>query len=155
MPLPLRRRRRGLSLIEVVVATMVMATVAIPLFQLFQGGLRSTHATIQEVLGTHLAAELTEQLEIVPFDELAAALDGDEGRWTSADGDLEDGAPIGDSPYAFHLSPLPPGFSRQLLITRSRPDVLQARVQVTWKVGTLPGRTLELPRALVRDSLVP
>lgn len=152
---PPRRPRAGLSLIEVVVATMVMATVAVPLFQLFQGGLRSTHATIHEVLGTHLAAELAEQLEAVPFDELAATLDGDEARFTSTDGNLEDGAPVGASPYTFHLSPLPPGFSRQLQLTRARPGLMMARVTVAWKVGTLPARTLEVPRALVRDSLLP
>lgn len=148
-------RRAGLGLIEVVVATMVLAAVAIPLFTLFRTGVRATHATIHEILATHLAAELAEQLETVPFDELAADLGGDERVYDSDAGELVDGGAIGETSYAFHVSPLPPGFARQVTLRRAAPTLIYAAVEVTWRRPGGPPRTVELRRALTRDRLVP
>lgn len=156
--LPVRKRpraRRGLSLLEVVVATLVLAAVAVPLFGLFESGIRTTHATIHEVQGAHLAAELAEQVETIPFDRLQAAVPSGERTFASHDGTLEDAAPLGPSGFAFHVAALPRGFSRSLKLIREETDLILAEVEVGWQVATLPRRRIQLRRYLGRDSLLP
>jgi hypothetical protein len=142
-------------MIEVVVATLVMAAVAIPLFGLFQSGIRTTHATIHEVQGVHLAAELAEQVETIPFDELGAAVPSGERRYSSQDGTLEDGVALGPAGFAFRVTPLPRGFSRRLRLVREEADLILAESEVGWSVGDLPVRQVLLRRYLARDGLLP
>lgn len=155
-----RPRRRGFSLLEVVVATLVMAAMALPLFQLLEGGLRGTRATIHEIRGTHLAAELAEQVDTLPFAvvEDLVPLAGSrnlESLSGEREGELVDQSPIGDSAFRFHLTPLPRNYQRSLLLTRPEADLVLAEARVHWEAGSLPAGTVRLRRALVRDSLLP
>jgi hypothetical protein len=140
---------------EVVVATLVMAAAAIPLFQLFQGGIRATRATIHEIQGTHLAAEIAEQVETIPFDILERLAPSGSRTLASQQGTLSDGLSLDGSNYSFHLSPLPGGFERKLILTRTQRDLILAEANVSWKRGSLPARTILFRRFLARDSLFP
>lgn len=148
---------------EVVVATLFMSAVAIPLFELMEGGFRSTRATIHEVRGTHLAAEIAEQVETLPFEVLAelvptgtVTLHSHEGEGTGLrEGELVDGARLPGPGFSFHLSPLPQEFRRNLQLTRSEPDLILAQAEVSWGSARLPSRRILLRRALTRDSLIP
>lgn len=59
--------RQGLSLIEVLVASIVMVALVLPLLMVFSGTIRTTEVSIQEVWAQHLATELMEQVKVMPF----------------------------------------------------------------------------------------
>lgn len=148
--------RRGVSVLEVVVAVMVLATVSVPLLEIFQGGLRTTRATMREIAGTNLAAEVAEQLETVPFDVLLREVETGPRTWSSIDRTLEDGREVSpESGWLFRLTAPPPGFTRELVAELVDLDLIHAEVRVTWIPRGRGPRTIRLRRALARDSLLP
>jgi hypothetical protein len=148
--------RSGLSLVEVLVAALVLAVVAIPLLDLFRSGIHETRAGLDEVLAANLAAELGEQLETLPFASLAQATGPLRRRYSSADASLVPSGPIaGASGDVFRCSPLPHGFSRSVSLQRLAADVLLAEVLVEWSPGGVRPRRMLVRRCLTRDSLLP
>ena len=145
-----------MSIVEVLVAAMIMAAVAVPLLGLFQGGIRTTKATIQEVVGANLAAEMAEQVSTVPFLDIATIIPnvGDEQTFMTADSTLADKAPFAGN-YSFHLSPLPKGFDRALNCRRLCADILIISALVEWTVASKRVRKVMVKKCLVRDSLLP
>ncbi len=61
------QNRRGVSLLEVLVASIVMVALVLPLLVVFSGTIRTTEVSIQEVWAQHLATELMEQVKVLPF----------------------------------------------------------------------------------------
>lgn len=147
-PVARRPRRSGLNLVEVLVASALLGLIAVPLFDLFGSGLRTTHATIGEIRAANLAAELAEQLEALPFEALQD-FTRDETRTLGApSAPLRDGLPI-SSGFAFRLAPLPKGFTRELRLEPSSGGWIRARVEVRWTTARLRPRKVVLVRALV------
>ena len=148
--------RRGMTIIEVLVAAMIMAAVAVPLLGLFQGGVRTTKATIQEVVGANLAAEMAEQVVTVPFAKVAKLVPyaGDEHTFMSTDGSLADGLQFTEE-YGFHLATLPRGFARALNCRRLSDDIIILSSLVEWSVADRRIRKIVVKKCLVRDSLLP
>lgn len=149
-------RRAGMTILEVVIASMVLAVIAIPLIEVFQGGMRATRATVQEILGANLAAELAEQIEIVPYEVLRAEVKGSDRFYSSQAGTLENRAPIAETRnWFFRVSPLPAGFHRSLSLRPSPPEALLAEVRVGWSVGGKRDRDIVIRRMIVRDTILP
>lgn len=146
--------RRGMSILEILVATMVMAVVAIPLMELYQQGVRTTRSSIYEVVGANLAAEVAEQLETLPHPSLVSCCGGADRLLASRNGTFADGTPV-DGSYSFRLSPLPRGYERSLRLEVVADDVVVADVQVDWSVGGERERHITMRRALVRDEVSP
>ena len=149
-------KKRGMSIVEVLVAAMIMAAVAIPLLGLFQGGVRTTKATIQEVVGANLAAEMAEQVSTVPFLDISTIVPnvGDEQTFMTTDTTLGDNLRFARN-YNFHLSPLPQGFDRALNCRRLSEDILVISTLVEWSVADKRQRKVIVKKCLVRDSLLP
>lgn len=59
-------RRKGLSLIEVLVASGVLTAVLLPLLLLLSQTVRGTEMSLDEIRATNLAAELLEQMQVLP-----------------------------------------------------------------------------------------
>ena len=80
----MRRRlgQRGFTLLEVLVALVLLATVAVAVLELFGGGARLLRAAGDHVGATILAGAKLDELPPGPLDE--GATDGTEGpyRWT-------------------------------------------------------------------------
>jgi general secretion pathway protein I len=82
MKTPRRRREDGFTLIEVLVALVVLATAVVAILQLFGGGLRLARTAGDHADAALLASAKLADLEPGPLDEGTA--DGSEGpyRWT-------------------------------------------------------------------------
>ncbi len=132
-------------------AALVLAAIAIPLLEVLQGGLRVTRATVHELVGTHLAAELIEQVETWPFPVLEALSKGGEASVTSASGVLVDGAPAGPGPLCYRLSPLPIGFERSLSLHLTAPDLVAVEAKISWPLSPTLRRDLVLRRMVADD----
>jgi len=61
------RGRYGVSLVEVLVASVVMVALVIPLLVVLSSTVRTTEVSLQEVKAQHLACEIMEQLKVLPF----------------------------------------------------------------------------------------
>ena len=59
--------RRAASLVEVLIASIVMLALVLPLLVVFSSTIRMTEVSIQEVWAQHLASEVMEQLEVLPL----------------------------------------------------------------------------------------
>lgn len=85
--LPTRRSRRGLSLVEIMLATVVLAVVMIPILNLIFGGLRETTRGRDQATAVSLATNImTQLLDKVPFeafkvDDAAGPLAKDPGEF--------------------------------------------------------------------------
>lgn len=147
--------RRGLSILEVAVAALVMGVVLIPLMGLMQGGVRTTRASLDEVRGANLAAELAEQLETLPFEVVLAACAGEGRELDSEAGQLADRRRLASThPQRLHLSPLPTGYRRRLVLERLEDDLVLTRIHVAWPRAGAPDATrqVELRRVIARDA---
>ena len=60
-------RRRGVSFVEILVASVVLVALVFPLLVVFSSTLKTTEVSIQEVWAQHLATELMEQLKVLPY----------------------------------------------------------------------------------------
>ena len=140
--------RRGLNLVEVLVASILLGLVAIPLFDVFGNSLRTTHATINEVLAANFAAEMADQLETVPFSVINEFV-GKQGRnLNSKEGTLKPGTKIGAN-YRFLLARAPENFQRKIFLERVQSDWIRAKIEVQWTTAKLRPRSVTLVRALV------
>lgn len=148
-------KRRGLTLLEVLVASVLLLSFSLPLLELFGGGIRTTRSTIQEVMGAHLAAEIAEQTEILPFDvALAAAREATGSRLPTFA--VESGARVSAlSDFRYELSPLPAGFARGVIFRELDPETVLVSVEVSWMASDARNRQIVLRRCLTRDSLIP
>lgn len=55
--------RRGITMVEVAIAALLLGLLAGPLFTLLQATTKATTASVYEILATHYAAELGDQLQ--------------------------------------------------------------------------------------------
>ena len=145
-----------MSILEVLIAAIIMALIAIPLLTMFQGGVRTTKATIKEVVGANLVAELSEQITAIPFATVESQIPGgsDGCVLKSEDGSLADGKAL-NGRFAFHLSSLPEGYSRELELKRVGDDYLLAKCSITWRVNEERDRKIVVKKCVVRDSPLP
>src|SRR4051812_8208172 len=63
----------GMTLIEVMVATMILVVGVLALLTLVEGSIKSTVRTTAREQGTNLARELTERARQVPYGSMTAA----------------------------------------------------------------------------------
>lgn len=148
--------RRAMTILEVVIASMVLAVIAVPLIEVFQGGMRATRATVQEIQGANLAAELAEQIEIVPYEVLKDEIKGSDRFYSSQGGSLDNRSPISElRHWHFRVSPMPAGFHRSLSLRPVAPGTLLAEARVGWTVGGARERDIVIRRMVVRDSILP
>lgn len=149
--------KNGLSLLEILVASVLMLGCSLPLLELLGVGFRTTRSTIQEVVGSNLATEIAEQVEILPF-EVARAVAAYEiahpSSRRSREG-LEDGQRLAGGDLRFHLSPLPRNFSRGITFVEIDRSTVIASIRVSWTFDGTRSREILLRRCLVRDSLRP
>jgi len=60
-------KRRGLSFIEVLVASTIMVVTLVPLFLVFSQGVRTGQVSIDEIRANLLAQEIVDQIAVMPY----------------------------------------------------------------------------------------
>jgi len=142
-----------MSIVEVLVASIILAAVAVPLLTVFTGGLKMSKASIDEVTGANLAAEIAEQFELVPFSLLETITGGGVASYASADGTLQDGTPLAaGSPWKLRVAALPMGFTRKVTLQQAVAGVVLVSVDVVWEPAEGRTRTLTVKRLVVDHS---
>lgn len=143
--------RTGFSILEGLVATVVLTMAALSLLGLFQGGVRRAEAGADEVVAGHLLAELGEEMAAAPAATLAEACAGEGLTLDSDAGTLEDGARLGAG-WELRLSPLPVGYRRELRLRRGAPDLVQVEATVRWRTAGNRRPSLVARRLVVLPS---
>lgn len=146
---------RGFSLLEVLVATVILAVVVTPLFTSLQSGHQQSARILEETLASNAGTSMLEALAAVPFERLPdVPEDTAEAALATRFGNP------GDVPV---VPPPPAGFARtvtvQYLFKRSLDPAQNSRwgnqklltVKVSWKPDSLNGLTT---RILIFSTLV-
>lgn len=120
----MRRRRRGLSLTEAILAATLGSLVALMVLSILPGAMRGMVASAEELQGADLASEMMSRLESLPFGTLAL------GDW---DGRVPTAANDAGQPTQFPPSPYP-GVQRRF-VEGSRERVIDYQVRVTVEAG--------------------
>lgn len=63
-----RSSRRGLALVEVLVAATVMVVALLPLFVMLSSSVRTTEVSVDELIAVNLAHELMSQMQLVAYE---------------------------------------------------------------------------------------
>lgn len=151
----MRRLDSGLTFVEILMAVVVLSVLLVPLVTLMTTGFRDTQATIDEVQGANLAGELVEQLDALPFSALPPEGPASGVTLSTQSGSLADGVEtVPGSGFRFHLSALPPTFSRELSVRRVGSTRREAVVTIRWTLNGFP-RALTMKRVLVKDAILP
>lgn len=141
------RAYRGFSLLEVLVATLVMAIVVTPLFSTLQSGHQQSARILEETLAANAGTSLLEALGAVPFDRLPEI---PEDTPESALG-----THFGDPGNVPVVPPPPPGFTRAVTVNwiyKRTVDGTNSRwgnqklltVKVSWKPDSLNALTTRI-----------
>lgn len=153
----------GFSLLEVLIAALILAIVTVPLFTSLQTGHQGTERIIEESMAASLGTTLLEKLQQVPYSKLPAIAE------ETPDHKLAEAFGQENKAYAPVLEPPPAGalaeYRRMVTIetvSRRTDDPGEAensawgslkliRVRVEWKPDYLHGKSV---RSLVFQSLV-
>ena len=144
--------RRGLSFIEIFLGVLLLGLVLGPVLAAFSTLNRGTTASIYEVLASHYASEILEQIRVLPIPSLLEAAHAT--SLAGAIGNVE--IPTGDKPVnklklmdGVHIlySQLPPEIFRKRDLELQRVvknagatevHLLRVTVRVTWQVPGHP-----------------
>jgi prepilin-type N-terminal cleavage/methylation domain-containing protein len=149
----------GFSLLEVLIAALILGLVAVPLFMSLQTGHQGTERIIEESLAASLGASLLEKLSQVPFSKLPLIPE------EKADSELGKVFPAADKAYAPVIEPYPGEYRRLVTIesVAQRTDdpadpanspwgnLKLIRVRVEWQPDYLSGKST---RSLVFQTLL-
>lgn len=124
--------RSGFTLLEALVALMILATAVTAALGAFGGGLRAAGAVHAHANGTRLAEARLSELALVPSDSLVYYADEREGRF---------GAPL--EGYAWHA---------RISRVAGTEGLLRAAVTVTWTGGEYRLTTEYFRRDLVAGA---
>lgn len=128
------RSVRGLSLVEVAIAVLVLGVILVPVFSVFERSSSGTVQTRAEMLATGYADELLAWLQTLPLDHPSLAATA---------------APVPLNPPPELAGPLEPKFQRFLTVREFPPNAgwpfryKLLTVQVSWTAGG-PARDLRL-----------
>ena len=138
------RLSKAFSLLEVLVATVVIAIVITPLFSSLQSGHQQSARILEETLAANAGTSLLEALAAVPFDRLPEV----------PDDTVENaiGTHFSDPGQVPVVPPPPPGFSRAVSVKwiyKKSVDGTNARwgnqklvtIKVSWKPDSLNALT--------------
>lgn len=153
----MRTRSRGMSLLEVLVASLVIGIVVVPVFTSIQTGHQESGRIAEETVAANLGSSLLERLARVPYSRLPVI-----GPDTL---DLSVGRFFTDAAYAPVIEPYPGEYLRQVTIEEvsQRLDAPTApansrwgnlkliTVKVTWRPDYLRQRS---ERTLTFSTLV-
>lgn len=145
------------SLLEVLIASLILAILAIPLFSSLQTGQQGTERIIEDSMAASLGSTLLEKLGQVPYSKLPVIL---EEKPDSALGPL-----FNPKAYAPVIEPYPAEYHRLVTIepvSRRTDDPADPenstwgnlkliRVKVEWRPDYLQGKTL---RTLIFQTLI-
>ena len=147
--------RRAFSLLEVLVATVIIAVVVMPLFSSLQSGHQQSARILEETLAANAGTSMLEALSSVPFSRLPEV-----PADTPESGLAATFADAGDVPV---VPPPPAGFTRTISVAqifRKSVDPGQdskwgnqklLTVKVSWKPDSLGGLTT---RILIFSTLI-
>lgn len=144
------RRRRGFSLLEMMVTVVILSVAIIPLFNYFGSAPRRTALTIHRALALTLATQLLERYRAVPYGTLKEQFGQGEEKAREA---------LATDPLV-RWEALPPDMRAQLEAYKYDREVVFEdvesenglgilRVYVRWKIGDVPPRELSLSRVVV------
>jgi prepilin-type N-terminal cleavage/methylation domain-containing protein len=154
---------RGFSLLEILIAALILAIVTVPLFTSLHTGHQGTEKIIEDSLAASLGTTLLEKLQQVPFSKLPAIVE------EITDNKLAEAFGAVNKAYAPVLEPPPAGalpeyrrlVSIETVSQRTDDPALPEnspwgalkliRVRVEWKPDYLQGKSV---RSLVFQSLV-
>jgi len=97
-----RINRRGFTLAEAMMATVVLGVAAVGVLLPFTSGAAVRAEGMRRTLGAKLAGDLIEEIMSVPFDDIVANIEADYDGYTEPQGQVEDAAGVvfTDSNYA-------------------------------------------------------
>ena len=147
----------GFSLLEVLVASVILTVIGIPMFATLSTGRRGTERIIEESVAAYIGSGLVEKLGRIPYSNLPELPD------EVADFDLSEA--FDERSFAPFIEPYPAGYLRSVSIqkvSKSTRDPLASdnsrwgelkmiRVRVSWKPDYLKGKS---ERTLVFQTLV-
>lgn len=150
-------RRSAFSLLEVLIASLIVAILAIPLWASLSTGQQGTERIIEDSMASSLGSTLLEKLQQVPYARLPLIPDEKP--------DSELGPLFTEKAYAPVIEPYPAEYRRLVTIepvARRTDDPADAqnskwgnlkliRVKVEWRPDYLQGKTL---RTLIFQTLV-
>lgn len=147
----------GFSLLEVLIASLILAILAIPLFSSLQTGQQGTERIIEDSMASSLGSSLLEKLAQVPYAKLPLI--------TEEKPDSELGPLFNPKAYAPVIEPYPAEYRRMVTIetiSKRTDDPADAentrwgnlkliRVKVEWRPDYLAGKTV---RTLIFQTLI-
>lgn len=147
-------KRHAFSLLEVLVATLVIAIVVTPLFSTMQSSHQQSARILEETLAANAGTSLLESLAAVPFDRLPEVPED-----TIESSLSTHFADPGQVPV---VPPPPPGFTRNVTVKwiyKRGVDASNSKwgnqklvtIKVSWKAESLNGNTV---RQLIFATLV-
>ncbi|MBF0409816.1 MAG: prepilin-type N-terminal cleavage/methylation domain-containing protein [Candidatus Riflebacteria bacterium] len=131
-------KKRGMTLIEIVVSVLVLGLCLVPVFDLLRKSGTVTKAGQDEVIASNLAAEIVDQISCMPFKDIP---DLAEREFGNADNEaLLMGGKIST---ILILSDLPAGYKRFLKIETISSRLKKVSTKVKW--GTNPVHEIKMP----------
>lgn len=144
-----RSRRPGLSLVEALLAVLILAVAGIPLVQLLASARRAGHSAERMLqAGLHGQTILDAVCALSP-DELPGASDA-ETEWEGAGG-VQPGTGRWDEVRAYLAAPPPFPLERRILARRFPDGTVLVRVELAWRrvVDQVESRTVRSFTGLV------
>ncbi len=147
---PLRFRRRGFSLLEVIVTVVILSIALVPIFAYFGSAPKRSAVTMHRALAHTLANQLLERYRAVPYDTLQRAFgQGEEQarsiisqdpliRWEAQPRDIAHMVRNYEYTRDIVFEPV-----------QGQPGLALLRVYVRWKMGDVPPREVQISRVIV------
>lgn len=129
----MKRPAAGISLLELLLALVVLSVGLLPVFDLLRRSGEAYRFSRDEVVAIHLAGEVVDQLAGMPFSQLPTLADRPLGE-------AEQGMLLvpGRIETRLELSALPPGYERVLTIAEVHPRLKRISCLIRW--GSKPSR---------------
>lgn len=162
--------RRGVSLVEVLLASALFAVTLVPLYDMLTSSERGSKSSMNRVRATNFAADLLEVLKAVPYHQLPVTEDNGPGGWSDdqvADHVLADSGGAEPVDLGSRIQPVTgvvPDFTRTLRIEEvsrrgeegSFGSLKRIRVGVDWaevRQGKREDSSLHLVYLITPDGL--
>lgn len=132
--LPTRKKRKGVTLIEIMISVLILGLTLLPVFDLIKMGARRVRNTQEEVTASNLATELVEQIMCMPYSLVPVVSERPLPNSDSGDKLSNDLSTI------IVLSNIPDGFQRFLSIESVSTRLKKITAKVEW--GNSPTRKI-------------
>lgn len=141
-------RRSGVSLVEIVLALLLVSLALIPIFSLIQSGTRQTRFNEEHAIATLLAVQVLERFRGEPLEWLGAELANERG-------DLIESDPVltpPDDPDAAGWRQILAGYRRSVRCVAGERGTRVLIAKVTWERVKMPPQSVERTLVLAPNA---